>query len=327
VGALTPTCASREEKYLRCGFRDWLGELWRQSAVTYVLSNKRSSHLQILGLRTVITCASLLDTFPGRLFIDHLRFHRSRGATPTAAVDALRPEELIRGVTWAVGGYLYSGDYRDVAYFDPNDSELSEFDTAGLAALSKLSTFGSPQIHQGTISRLHAPNIRNRDSLSALPAGAFWTSIPVTDAEDSWILCGENPSRKHVRWEVHFDTTDVRLARIDSARDWIDLIESNAVIAGGCKYPDWPAVAKSWDAVYLSPTGLLLAHPTISATPLTTTGGSGFAHSQAGPYASVAEWSAVSTAWLHKPPNVELKPTAAASCTPASRASEWSLRS
>jgi hypothetical protein len=51
---------------------------------------------------------------------------------------------------------------------------------------------------------------------------------------------------------------------------------------------DTGAIAESFDAVHLSPTGLLLAHP-------------------AG-YATVAHWSAVSTAWPNEPPGVELKP-------------------
>jgi hypothetical protein len=148
--------------------------------------------------------------------------------------------------------------------------------------------------------------------LSALPNGAFWTSTPVTDDEDSWTLCGENLRRESPRWEMHFDVARIRVARIDSARDWADLIDSHTVTAGGCKYPDWPAIAESWDAVHLSPTGLLLAHPKISTTPFRSDDGSGLAHSQAGPYASVGAWSAVSTAWLREPPNVEFRPAPAA---------------
>ena len=256
------------------------------------------------------TGESLLDTFPGRLFIKHLSFFRPADVSPTAFVGAVQPKDLIRGATRAASAYLYSDDCLDVAHLDANDPELREFNTAGLAALSRLSTFGSPQIHQGTIEQLRAPNVRNRDPLSALLGGAFWTSTPITDAEDSWTLSGENQHREHPRWEVHFDTTRVRLARIDSARDWIDLIRSHAVTVGTCKYPDWPAVAESWDAVHLSPTGLLLAHPTIPTTPFINTDGTGYAHSQAGRYASVADWSTVSTAWLHEPPNVEFRPAA-----------------
>jgi hypothetical protein len=238
---------------------------------------------------------SVLDTFPGRLFVEHLRF------------GAREPEDLIRVATWAVSQYRYSDGCASVMHHDVNDPELRELEAAGLAALSKLSTFDSPQIHQGIITKLRTPSIRNRDPLSALPYGALWTSTPLTDDEDSWTLSGENLRREDPRWEVHFDTTRVRVVRIDSARDWIDLIESNAVTAGGCRYPDWPAIAESWDAVHLSPTGLLLAHPTISATPFIATDGCGLAHSEAGPYASVADWSAVSTAWLREPPNVELR--------------------
>ena len=187
---------------------------------------------------------SLLDTFPGRLFIKHLRLrHRGSGVTPTAFVGALDAKDLIWGATEAVARHLYSDDRLDVSRLNVDYPELREFDTAGLAALSKLSTFDSPQIHQGTTNRLRAPFICN-DPVSGLPIGAFWTSTPVTDDEDSWTLCGENQRRDHPRWEVHFDTTRVRLARVDdSARNWIDLIDSNALTLDGRKYPDWPAIA------------------------------------------------------------------------------------
>ncbi|MCV7092934.1 hypothetical protein [Mycobacterium interjectum] len=243
---------------------------------------------------------SLLDTFPGRLFIEDMR---SFGGLAS-------PERIVGAAAWAVGGYLYSDRWLDVAGLDVDDPELRAFDAAVLAALSGLAAFGSPQIHQGTLSGLRAPSIGNREPLSALPNGAFWTSTPITDGEDTWTLCGENLKRERPRWEVHFDAARARVARIDSARDWADLIGSHSVTAGGCKFPDWPAIAETWDAVHLSPAGLLLAHPKISATPFDPTDGSGYAHSEAGPYASVAAWSAASTAWLREPPNWEITPAA-----------------
>lgn len=241
---------------------------------------------------------SLLDTFPGRLFIEDMRSFGGLGV----------PEDLIRAAAWAVGSYLYSDRCREVAHLDVNDAELRKYDAAGLAALAALPSFGSPQIHQGAIGEFRAPSVRNREPLSALPNGAFWTSTPITDDEDTWTLCLENQGREKPRWEVHFDAARVRIARIDSARDWADLIDAHSATAGGCKYPDWPAIAGSWDAVHLSPAGLLLAHPKISATPFATTDGSGYAHAEAGPYASVAHWSTVSTAWLREPPGVEIRP-------------------
>jgi hypothetical protein len=245
---------------------------------------------------------SLLDTFPGRLFIEDMR----------SSAGLAIPERLVRAAHSAVGGYLYSDRCREVADLDVDDPELRAYDAAGLAALSKLPAFGSPQVHQGTVSELRAPSVRNRKRLSPLPDGAFWTSTPISEDEDTWTLCGENLRRESPRREVHFDAARARVARIDSAADWAGLIESHPVTAGGCKYPDWPAIAESWDAVHLSPAGLLLAHPKISATPFFTTDGSGYAHSEAGPYASVAHWSAVSTAWLREPPGVEIRPAAGA---------------
>lgn len=251
---------------------------------------------------------SLLNTFPGRLFLKGLGFGCGHHYLPQEVLDALQPDDLIHEAALAIGNYLYSDDCFSVTNFNVHDPELQSADTVALAALSRLCTFASPQIHQGTLTQLHAPSISNRKRLCALPDGAFWTSTPMADNEDSWLISGENLNRDSPRWEVYFDTTRVRVARIDSARDWIDLIDSNRITAGGCKYPDWPAIAESWDAVHLSPAGLLLAHPTISTTPFITTDGSGLAHSEAGPYASVAIWSVVSTGWLNKPPNAELKP-------------------
>lgn len=253
---------------------------------------------------------SLLGTFPGRLFIEHLR---SAGAFPEVLASNAWPEWsirefLIHGAIYAISRYLYSDDCLEIADFDVDAPGMHEFDAAALAALAELSTFDSPQIHQGAVSRLRTPNIRNRNPLNALPYGAFWTSTPITEDQDSWTLSGENLNRESPRWAVHFDMTSVRVAQVDSATDWVNLIESHAVTADGCTYPDWPAIAQSWDAVHVSPAGLLLAHPTIAGTPLITTDGSGYAHSQAGPYASVASWSTVSTAWLREAPNVELRP-------------------
>lgn len=257
------------------------------------------------------TGESLLDTFPGRLFIEQLRSgHCFSGASAMEIVAAMTPEDLVRGATAAVRRYLYSDACLDVVNLDVDELALRELDAAGRVALSRLSTFDSPQIHQGTgaIGKLRAPTIRNRDGLSALPGGAFWTSTPLTDDDDSWTVSGENLHRESPRWEVHFDVKRVPVLRIDSARDWADLIESHPLKARDCKYPDWPAIAESWNAVHLSPAGLLLAHPTISTSPFTTTDGSGLAHSQAGFYVSVAAWSVVSTAWLREPPDAKFTP-------------------
>ncbi|OBK47179.1 hypothetical protein [Mycobacterium sp. 1081908.1] len=228
---------------------------------------------------------SLLDTFPGRLFIEDMR--RSGGLAI--------PERLIGAGVSAVGGYLYSDRYLEVAHLDVDDPELRKYDSWGRAALSGLPSFGSPQIHQGILSELRAPSVRNREPLSALPNGAFWTSTPITEDEDSWTLCGENLRREMPRWELRFDVTRVRVARIDSARDWAELIDAHSATAGGCMYPDWPAIGQHWDAVHLSPAGLLLAHPKISTTRFSS-------------YVGVGEWSTVSTAWLRELPGVEIRP-------------------
>ncbi|BBX63779.1 hypothetical protein MSAS_29530 [Mycobacterium saskatchewanense] len=87
----------------------------------------------------------LLDTFPGRLFIEHMRSFGGLGIA----------EEVIRAANWAVGSYLYSDRCLGVLDFDVSEPELRAYDTASLAALSALPSFGSPQIHQGTIGELH----------------------------------------------------------------------------------------------------------------------------------------------------------------------------
>ncbi|BBZ44302.1 hypothetical protein [Mycobacterium parmense] len=243
---------------------------------------------------------SLLGTFPGRLFLRELR------PRVPASIAAMGPMELISAATRAVGSYLYADECPAVLNLDVNREQLRDLAAAALAALSSLSTFGSPQMHQGALTTLHRPNPANRNPLSALPDGAFWTSTPLTAGDDSWTVSGENLRRDQPRRAVHFDETQVRLVRIDSAADWQQFIESNPVTDGGRRYPDWPTMSHSWDAVHLSPAGLLLAHPAISTTPLSCTDGSGLAHSRAGRYASVADWSAVSTAWLHEPPGAQI---------------------
>lgn len=261
---------------------------------------------------------SLLDTVPGRLFIEHLRFIRyPADASPLAVVASMKVDDLMRAAIRAVGRYLYSPDCYEVARIDNDDQEdLREFDAAALDALAAVPTFGSPQIHQGVLHEIHPPIIGNRTPLCALPDGAFWTSTPITKKEDSWTLTGENLHRDHPRWLMYFDETDISVARIDSAHDWVNLVESNAIISDGCKYPNWPAIAESWEAVHLSLTGLLLAHPKLSEIPLISRDGTGHAHSKAGHYASVAAWSTVSTAWLQEPPSALIRPLAETSVPP-----------
>lgn len=106
---------------------------------------------------------SVLDTFLGRSFIDDMRSFGGVGV----------PENLVRATAWAVGSYLYSERCREVARLDLKDVELLNYDVAGLAALSALPSFGSPQIHQGEIGQSRAPTVSNRDPLSTLPNGAF----------------------------------------------------------------------------------------------------------------------------------------------------------
>jgi hypothetical protein len=71
---------------------------------------------------------SLLDTFPGRLFVEDMR--RFGGLAI--------PDRLIRATAWAGTGYLYSDRWLDVADFDVDDPELRKYDAAGLLALSGL---------------------------------------------------------------------------------------------------------------------------------------------------------------------------------------------
>lgn len=249
---------------------------------------------------------SLLNTFPGRLFVEHLRFFDRRDASIAEFVAAMPPDLLNILAGAANDRYLWSNDCAQAIHLDIDDPELREYADSAKAALAKLSAFNSPQIRHGKQVTLCEPRIRNRSPLSARPVGAFWTSTRLNDNKDTY---SEAWQTGETRWEVHFDPTAVRLARIDSAHDWSTLIDGRAITASGCSYPDWPVIAASFDAIHLSALGLLLAHPSISDTPFVTTTGSGLEHSQAGHYASVAVWELVSTAWLHKPPNADIRPT------------------
>lgn len=253
---------------------------------------------------------SLLDTIPGRLFIETLAWFWSTGADESVSeyVRGLSADDLLSHATRAVGSYLYSNDPVAAARLDASSCRRLDLDVAARWALDGWQPFGSPQVHQGSVTEVRAPVVANRSGFGSLPQGAFWTATPLGPRADSWGECGENLSRGAPRCEVHFDVADTTVAIIRTAADWVRLIAPDAVDVDGTLHPNWPAIARRYDAVHLTVSGLLLAHPRLSQTPFASDDGSGYAHSVSGPYVGVGNWSTVSTAWMHRPPGVRLKP-------------------
>ena len=149
----------------------------------------------------------------------------------------------------------------------------------------------SPQIHHGYVDQLRPPVIHppSLEHPTSLPRGAFWTADVIDHDTDTWSLY-EGDLLLGDRHVFHFSAADVNVAVIDSPRSWGALVHEFPAMLSGTIVPDWPAAARKYDAVYLTITGLLTAHPPNLPPNV----------------AGVAEWSAVSTAWLKLPESAEL---------------------
>ena len=149
----------------------------------------------------------------------------------------------------------------------------------------------SPQIHHGYVHGLRPP-VLQPPSLrypTSLPRGAFWTADMIDHDTDTWSLY-EGDLLLGDRHVFHFSAADVNVAVIDSPKSWGALVHEFPAMLSGITYPDWPAAARKYDAVYLTITGLLTAHsPNLPPNVV-----------------GVAEWSAVSAAWLKLPESAEL---------------------
>lgn len=261
----------------------------------------------ILTIMSTNLAAELRDTFPGRLLIDwYLDWHARHPeyATVLDYTESVTTGDMAGRVRSTLSSYLWGDGFKDVLDMDTDSSEVVEMSEAIATVLTspRCRTWNSPQYHHGRIPTLRAPLIANRFPPSSLLNGAFWTAPVFENGDDAWALHGEhNPRRSPNRYEVHFDPDAVRVAHIDTAGDWSDLLDAHPMRYGDTLFPDWPSIAARWDAVHVSVSGLLCAQPRISEVPYESGDPSGYTHSQSGPYAGVAEWTVPSTAWLRLP--------------------------
>ncbi|MDZ7910237.1 MAG: hypothetical protein U5O16_00065 [Rhodococcus sp. (in: high G+C Gram-positive bacteria)] len=249
----------------------------------------------------------LLDTVPGRTFVSGMvdDYQRSgAGLSEAAFLRSRSMAELVWAAQGDISGYLYGGAFDDALSVDPHDPgivAMAEATVAELAAPSR-EMFISPQRHHGCVDVLRQPRATNRRaSREVLPAGALWTATPLDGDVDTWTHSRETDEPENL-YEIHFKPTQIRVARIDSAADWITLLRSHARIdpTAGTMYPDWDSIASSVDAVHLSLLGLLTAHPRLSEVPATDSRDN-YGHSKSGAWAGVGDWSTVSTAWIVLP--------------------------
>lgn len=254
-----------------------------------------------------MTTMDLLDTVPGRLFVEGMvaDYRRTSGEVSRSAfLQSLSMDDLVWSATVDISSYLYSNGIDTALSLDPVDPENVAMAAAIASELSApcRDTFTSPQHHEGAVGPLRAPQVTNRrGGGEVLPAGAFWTSTPLGGGKNSWTYGRESNEPAQLS-ELHFDPTEVRVARIDSAADWYTLLRSHtrADSSPGTLYPDWVSIAKHYDAVHLSLTGLLTAHPRLSDVAATDSS-QNYSHSKTGAWAGVGDWSTVSTAWMTLP--------------------------
>ncbi|MEE2033999.1 hypothetical protein [Rhodococcus chondri] len=249
---------------------------------------------------------TLNDTVPGRIFLSSLQkeYQRSEEYLRTQ-IEERAAAFISNRVARAVSEYLYS----DVPEAVTREDFKVDLDRNLALALEHLVfksiPFDSPQVHYGDLTRFRNVSIFNRVPVSTLPGGAFWTAPITGPKSDTW----RGRSSNKIRSTIIFNTKLVRLAQIDGLKDWINLINLAPEKNSGKNYPDWTAISYQYDAVFLSPAGLLLAHPHLSQFPFHTVDGTGVTHSQSGPYPGVGEWSAVSTAWMRVPCDARIEPS------------------
>lgn len=250
---------------------------------------------------------ALLDTVPGRTFVAGVvdDYIRSGGdATRSSYLRSLAMADMVFTAQMDVSSYLYGAGIDDASNVSPLDGDTAQMADAIAVELARpdRDTFTTPQHHLGHADILRAPQIANRRSPSeVLPSGALWTSTPLVDGIDSWTYSRENVDPIDT-YELHFEPRSIRVARIDSASDWGELLRSHSRDDSKSEtlYPDWRSISKVYDAVHLSLIGLLTAHPSLSEV-VATDSRQNYAHSKMGKWAGVGDWSTVSTAWLTLP--------------------------
>lgn len=270
-------------------------------------TRRASIRCKTAGVTIQIAGPDLLDTVPGRTFVAGLvedYLSASDGVSRSMFLHSLSQDELVWSATNDVSSYLYSAGIDAALCVDPADPGTVAMAAAIAVELSLPSrdTFTSPQHHDGAVGPLRLPHVTNRRGCAeVLPDGAFWTSTPLTEHISSWTYSRETNQPAHID-ELHFDPTEIRVARIDSAADWCSLLRAHtrADSTTGTLHPDWVSIATEYEAVHLSLSGLLTAHPPLSE--VAATGSSqNYAHSKIGAWAGVGDWSTVSTAWIKLP--------------------------
>ncbi len=236
---------------------------------------------------------------------------------PSVFLQSLSLNELVWSATIDVRSYLYSTGIDDALCVDPTDPGTLAMAAAIAAELSLSSrdTFTSPQHHDGIVGPLRAPHVTNRiGTTEVLPNGAFWTSTPLTEHVNSWTY-GRESNQPPVVGELSFDPTEVRVARIDSATDWSNLLRTHprADSTAGTLHPDWVSIATRYEAVHLSLLGLLTAHPPLSEVAARDST-ENYAHSKMGAWAGVGDWTTISTAWMKLPRARHWTQTSATPC-------------
>ena len=241
------------------------------------------------------TATSLVATPPGRffcqgLYADYIATQQLRLETPGQYVDRTTWRTIVDLAHHAVTQYLYGPSITETRDNTAGFTDFCSYLARRLdeAAHNRLIC---PQIHHGNVTELRQPSILQpvTDRPTSIPRQAFWTADPIGSAEDSWTLYDEELLGSH-RYELRFAQADVTAIVIDSADSWARLVRAFPHKVSGISYPHWAAIPEEYDAVYLTTRGLLTAHP--PTLPADIEG--------------VAQWSAVSTAWLRLPESAQL---------------------
>ena len=240
--------------------------------------------------------SGLTATAPGQyfcqqLYTDYVASQQLRASSAQQYLENTTYRTVVEVAQHAVLQYLHGPAVPTTADTSMAFDDFCAHVVARLAEVDQRQ-LTSPQIHHGAITTLQPPTVQppSFEHPTSLPGGAFWTADMVDEDTDTWSLYVDDLLDGD-RYELLFSPPKIAVAVVDSPTTWEVLVREFPAASSAMTYPDWVAAARRYDAVYLTVSGLLTAHPPSLPPDI----------------AGVAEWSAVCTAWLTLPSSARLR--------------------
>lgn len=185
---------------------------------------------------------------------------------------------------------------------DFSASEAPELDAIAHSVLGRLgsgwfarSAVTSPQAWFSDGNDIHSFVVTSEGSALSeadKPVGAMWTASYLPDGRSAWgeLEAAEFPEGNRRLYSIRFKSDAVRSYTINCVPDYQRLLSLYPRSEAGWVGVNWRLVAEQFDAVRLSPRGLVSAHDFTIRTPQGV--------------AVLRGWDSEATAWLRRPPGV-----------------------